>query len=1698
MATHPHLVEFIENDMTSQSVEQKMSQLSVNGGDLVMYVPLHSNLGQVEHTAAFLTDYPSKLFLYEWNTGQASVVKFYSDPYWKKIEAVTPFSVSNLLLCLEEERKAKRRVVFLLTSSINYSFGNAQQSFFEILKSEYPDVIADIFSVGHCLFGCQSCGIREHNVPVYLTRFHKDLLPYSKHDVRRLIGAQKTSTGRTISVLLAPSVGMFSVLFSSTVIDTLIAAQKTLGNLLFMVKLHSFCYLNNHPLSGITPTERENLKKIQENFVIIDETQHNILPLLSEFDVIISDLDSSVTFESLYFGKKPRLAYHHVEQDLGVHPNEYLDQLTLFSSPEELSSLLRRISSDVKSFTCKDGSNYFKSLYGVVDGDEVNRIAKLRNWSAPLPVVDGSHPVVTEERIKDLVQQGMREGKFSTPIIGADYLAMGMEIPTEVIAFDRFVQLHMPQLEIMGLPKLFWKTAFDKLNAMNFDAGRVVEMGYDDEAGRFNLTTKVDLSATVDHAWETIYPEARKQLRTNPPLVERFSNMMNISTDIEDEDITPGSQEENDAKGDIIWAEMWKYNMTYNMSGDQIWYLMDEVGSALSHSDEPNYRCLPFYWADKKISISFMWPSRDVQAGQVLTRNFYLKPTRDDLERKSHLQAWFEQEEELFTASIRLFREKYENYPPHDPLPNTQSLTTTRTHYKVYTDVIGVPENLTLSQHFVHVDEASKADILWLADEFKTYAMMSSNQIVNQFVGETCIVFKHMGLVDYLPLTFNMDTQLAEFIGEYKRREEAEESNLWMVKPWNRARSQDMIITDHLPALIRSSETDIENPMLYHGRKFDLRYIVLVKSVDPLEIYIYNMFWIRLANLPFQLEHFEEYERHFTVMNYSAHKLEQLHYTKFISEMESQYPGLRWSDVQGDINKSIRGLIEAASLSEPPYGLGASKQSRSMYGIDIMIDENRKPKILDTMLMNVLEVNFNADTKRACDYDPQYYNNVFSVLFLNEGTGAPTAWTSWIERVVVLRLDVMERTTSLRKKVTGRMTMSASENDVMNRLKLKLRIFNAQKVREQFPRSSTFPRDPKCTASFISAELNHCTKNSKTASSKRIQMIDRPVQLKEKNTGLDVSAKRLEDDDLPAFQMEISQNPHLTDLNVSDVLLSLEGMNVLIKLLSVCGNLRSPHLSDGPNSLTALLCEILKGLPDLTKLNLSYCNIGKDGIRTLTDLMKVHPRLVHIDLNCEPYLDISFLTNTDNDVTDEAAQLLLEAVETNSNITFLSSEGKMTSTHHRSHRLGNHLIATDTLNLISDRLERNREMLLKFEGEDSLDGKIIIEKERRIKEANAQLVTALSTVDQQLNETTEQLSCVCEENSNLHAGVEVAEAKIESLKAELLESKKLLENVRNTEMTLSEKMEDLSDEKQVIIGRLNSIGKVKQRVVKEREEYNKMCSQPMDTLTTAQVSQLLYQEGVPKKDVEKIAAEDINGLVLATLDAELIHSLNVSMATQKKLLKIIARYINGLLERDETQGWTSQQVLAWVREIDDSPLLQQIFSEIDGDALVELKPEDLKSMGVQPFTLLVKISKEIQRLLSWRRSSRCEEKMMSKEEDTTVDTNRYTDYLAQLEKFKTDHPHRGKTQVPEEFLCCITHLPLQEPVVARDGNTYEKCAILCWFAGGKRTSPLTNEELPSLDLVPNNKLRSQIASFFADRKVEESDEEYEDSKGEDN
>lgn len=49
---------------------------------------------------------------------------------------------------------------------------------------------------------------------------------------------------------------------------------------------------------------------------------------------------------------------------------------------------------------------------------------------------------------------------------------------------------------------------------------------------------------------------------------------------------------------------------------------MDELGSGIVHGDEPNFRIIPFIYAAEQVTYSLLFPIRDINEGDQVTRDY--------------------------------------------------------------------------------------------------------------------------------------------------------------------------------------------------------------------------------------------------------------------------------------------------------------------------------------------------------------------------------------------------------------------------------------------------------------------------------------------------------------------------------------------------------------------------------------------------------------------------------------------------------------------------------------------------------------------------------------------------------------------------------------------------------------------------------------------------------------------------------------------------------------------------------------------------------------------------------------------------------------------------------------------------------------------------------------------------------------------
>ncbi|CAI5529213.1 unnamed protein product, partial [Closterium sp. Naga37s-1] len=317
--------------------------------------------------------------------------------------------------------------------------------------------------------------------------------------------------------------------------------------------------------------------------------------------------------------------------------------------------------------------------------------------------------------------------------------------------------------------------------------------------------------------------------------------------------------------------------------------------------------------------------------------------------------------------------------------------------YRVFSDLPHVLDTLSRPE-FTFVDTPSEADIIWTSmqvdDTFREAAGLKERRekgepepFVNQFPFEACIVMKHHlartiqqaygNTRPWLQDTYDMQSEMAALIGCFQGREaaaaaaagrrliasyegsEAPEKkedldNTWILKPWNLARSMDATVARHLAQIIRLAGTGpkvaqkyISRPALFHGRKFDLRLLLLLRKLEPLEAYLSDVFWARIANKPYSQaeDSLSDFQTHFTVMNYSGHKYEHVPTHEFVQAFEQEH-SVTWQSIDQSVQRMLRELL-AAAVTVHPEMQPDDDTCRAIYGVDVMLDDHFQPKLLE-------------------------------------------------------------------------------------------------------------------------------------------------------------------------------------------------------------------------------------------------------------------------------------------------------------------------------------------------------------------------------------------------------------------------------------------------------------------------------------------------------------------------------------------------------------------------------------------------------------------------------------------------------------------------------------------------------------------------------------------------------------------------------
>ncbi|KAL1513515.1 hypothetical protein ABEB36_002917 [Hypothenemus hampei] len=580
-----------------------------------------------------------------------------------------------------------------------------------------------------------------------------------------------------------------------------------------------------------------------------------------------------------------------------------------------------------------------------------------------------------------------------------------------ITQLQKFVDQYKTQLLSSGIPETYWEPLYKKLLYQTFDAGecfQLVKIEYDEpkqpheplwglQALR-DLSNKEENIFLIDHAWTYQISQARNHLQYSP-LRSRLANILGLNDELNSEELI-----------EQIFDNMWRINCTYtvkdvkNGEQNQMWYVMDEIGCAVQHRDIPNCRIVPFFTSEGAYSLLFLL--LNVEDGDLLYRDF-AEGINDPVARKVALSPWVPISFEDFPTDVHIPSEDYftSGHIP-ETLPDLSQFNCSdkeeKEKYYVYTQYDLIKQFLS-DQKFEITSDEDKADILWYTEHFRDFETLSKNpkKFVNQFPYEyvitvkdllcmTCRRFKNNTYrADWMPVTYNLVNEIGNFANYFHKNP----GKFWIIKPYNLARGMDIHITQNFNYIMRLPCTGpkiaqeyLTNPVLFYRNdcegqvKFDLRYVILLKKVRPLQAYVFKEFFLRFANKPFDLSHFDDYEKHFTVMNYTENaQLKHLKCEDFKKEWSKQYMDYHWDAVEGKILEMLREILDCATVADAPCGIAENPQSRALYAADLMLDWTETKEIQP----KILEINYMPDCQRACDYYPDFFNDIFKLLFLN-------------------------------------------------------------------------------------------------------------------------------------------------------------------------------------------------------------------------------------------------------------------------------------------------------------------------------------------------------------------------------------------------------------------------------------------------------------------------------------------------------------------------------------------------------------------------------------------------------------------------------------------------------------------------------------------------------------------------------------------
>ena len=202
----------------------------------------------------------------------------------------------------------------------------------------------------------------------------------------------------------------------------------------------------------------------------------------------------------------------------------------------------------------------------------------------------------------------------------------------------------------------------------------------------------------------------------------------------------------------------------------------------------------------------------------------------------------------------------------------------------------------------------------------------------------------------YLPQINILLKKLSENLPQYKMNGY---HNIWIMKPSNLSRGREIHCINNLSKITKNlNETNnnivlqkyIENPLIIHKKKFDIRQWVLITSIHPLTIWKWEEPYLRFSAENYDIENINNIYSHLTNNSIAKHSLKYNSENLIKEDMwdVNQFKNYLFDvykkDLWNEINEKIKNAI-ICSFDCARHEIGYRENSHELYGYDFMIDD---------------------------------------------------------------------------------------------------------------------------------------------------------------------------------------------------------------------------------------------------------------------------------------------------------------------------------------------------------------------------------------------------------------------------------------------------------------------------------------------------------------------------------------------------------------------------------------------------------------------------------------------------------------------------------------------------------------------------------------------------------------------------------------